>query len=305
MRISVLREFVNLAKNLNFTTTSKQCFVTQSTLSKHISSLEEELKVMLFIRNQHGVRLTEAGEVFFHDTSRLLDMYDETLINLEKSKRGVGALLRVGYLHGATHSFLSKLYKSFIAENPDIELELFSLEHIEMSKRLEENSIDIALTEEFNDVNPNWYDRHIIYTDYCCVGMSRNHHYADRTSLTLADLDGETVLTGSKNQSDYSSILDHAFKMESVDVELRCVFNNFSEIAARIETDYAITISPGHLIQLCTSDNIAFVPLANEFLIHNISAIWKKSKETSEIRAFVESIKQTIPYRDYSTCAYV
>lgn len=305
MRISIIREFVNLAKNLNFTTTSKQCFVTQSTLSKHISSLEEELKVKLFIRSQHGVRLTETGKMFFHDMNRLLDTYDEAMENLERSKHSGGTLLRVGYLHGATYSFLSKLYKSFIEENPDIELELFSLEHIELSKRLEEDAIDIALTEEFNDVNPTWYNRHVIYTDYCCAVMPKNHHLANQTYLTLTDLDGETVFTGSKNQSEYSTILEHAFKTESVDVDIRPVFNSFSEITARIETDNAITISPGHLGQLCTSDNIVFIPLANEFLIHSVSAIWKKSNETPEVMAFVESIERTVPYRDYSACAAI
>ena len=48
MEIAVLREFVSLAENLNFSTTAKRLFITQSTLSRHIAALEHELGCRLF-----------------------------------------------------------------------------------------------------------------------------------------------------------------------------------------------------------------------------------------------------------------
>ena len=64
MRIDTLYEFLLLTSNLNFTETAKSFFVSQSVLSNHISGLEKELGIRLFVRDRHSVRLTEAGSLF-------------------------------------------------------------------------------------------------------------------------------------------------------------------------------------------------------------------------------------------------
>ena len=67
MRIDTLYEFLLLTSNLNLTETAKSFFVSQSVLSNHISGLEKELGIRLFVRDRHSVRLTEAGSLFLED----------------------------------------------------------------------------------------------------------------------------------------------------------------------------------------------------------------------------------------------
>ena len=57
--------FMTVAEYLNFTEAASQLFVAQSSLSRNISNLEEELSLQLFLRTKKYVRLTPAGAILF------------------------------------------------------------------------------------------------------------------------------------------------------------------------------------------------------------------------------------------------
>ena len=61
MELRQLKYFLKVAETLNFSSASKELFITQSTLSQQIIQLERELDQKLFQRNSHEVMLTEAG----------------------------------------------------------------------------------------------------------------------------------------------------------------------------------------------------------------------------------------------------
>ena len=47
MKLNHMREFVVLAENKNYTVTAEELYITQSALSRHINSMDEELGVQL------------------------------------------------------------------------------------------------------------------------------------------------------------------------------------------------------------------------------------------------------------------
>ena len=63
MELRQLRYFAKAAEILNFSDAAKSLNIAQSSLSQQIKQLEDELGTLLFIRNSHSIRLTEAGEV--------------------------------------------------------------------------------------------------------------------------------------------------------------------------------------------------------------------------------------------------
>jgi DNA-binding transcriptional LysR family regulator len=53
-----------LAEELHYGRASRRLHIAVSTLSKQISSLEEKLRLILFVRNSKRVELTEAGRAY-------------------------------------------------------------------------------------------------------------------------------------------------------------------------------------------------------------------------------------------------
>lgn len=67
-----LRTFIALAQIKNFTRTSEQLFVAQSTVTNRIRDLERELNKKLFIRTHKHVELTPEGEKFLDYAQRFI-----------------------------------------------------------------------------------------------------------------------------------------------------------------------------------------------------------------------------------------
>lgn len=76
MDIEILREFVFLSKNLNFTETARRLNLSQSTLSNHMIKLEKDLGAELVDRSRTP-RLTLAGRNFLREASSIVNTYDE------------------------------------------------------------------------------------------------------------------------------------------------------------------------------------------------------------------------------------
>ena len=72
MDIRILRYFLTVAKEQNFTKAAEQLNITQPTLSRQLASLEEELGTALFIRGSRSITLTEAGILLKRARSRLM-----------------------------------------------------------------------------------------------------------------------------------------------------------------------------------------------------------------------------------------
>src|SRR3954462_10450852 len=57
-----LRTFLTAAQTLSFTQAAHRLGLRQSTVSQHVRRLEEAAGCRLFLRDPHGVELTEDGE---------------------------------------------------------------------------------------------------------------------------------------------------------------------------------------------------------------------------------------------------
>ena len=79
MDLKSVRIFVMAAKYLNFSKVAEALFLSQSSISKYISSLENELGDKLLIRDTKNVVLTEFGRVFLPHAIAMLDQEEQAL----------------------------------------------------------------------------------------------------------------------------------------------------------------------------------------------------------------------------------
>lgn len=68
-----LRAALAVAEHRSFTAAAKALFMSQSTLSRQVSSLERALGSELFVRGPRTVALTERGEAFLQHAEKVLE----------------------------------------------------------------------------------------------------------------------------------------------------------------------------------------------------------------------------------------
>jgi len=88
MTIRQLEYFLSAARTLSFTKTAQAFYISQSAITQQIKSLEEELDVKLFWRNNNQIRLTSVGELFVPEADAIVSRLKEAQEKLHAARDG-------------------------------------------------------------------------------------------------------------------------------------------------------------------------------------------------------------------------
>ncbi len=119
-----LHTFLTLSKLKNFTQAAQELFVSQSTVTNRIAELERETGKKLFVRGGGGgVTLTEEGKVFERYATRIVDMEEACLAELNRTAEK-SHTVRVGATNAVYESFLKERVAQKLREGMKLKLVL-------------------------------------------------------------------------------------------------------------------------------------------------------------------------------------
>ena len=90
-----LKYFLLVAEELNITRAAERLYISQQSLSNHISNLERELDVKLFTRSPK-LSLTYAGDMLVDTATQILDLHSQFLTKVGDINRHYMGMLRLG-----------------------------------------------------------------------------------------------------------------------------------------------------------------------------------------------------------------
>ena len=96
MELRLLRYFLTVAKEQNFTKAAEQLHITQPTLSRQMAAFEEKLGVTLFIRNGKKISLIEEGILLKRRALEILNLEERTLEELKGKEEIVEGTITIG-----------------------------------------------------------------------------------------------------------------------------------------------------------------------------------------------------------------
>ena len=152
MDLRVLKYFLAVAREENITKAAALLHLTQSTLSRQLMQLEEELGVKLFQRSRHRIILTDDGMLLRRRAQELVDLADKTVqeFRREPELRGVISI-GSGDLEGM--HLLAGWLASFQALHPQVTYQLYSGNADNTKERIEGGMLDLALLLEPVDIS--------------------------------------------------------------------------------------------------------------------------------------------------------
>ena len=119
-----IKEFIVLAKELNYQEASERLYISPSTLSKHIAGLEKSLGVALFDRTTRSVTLTKYGQTFLGYAEKMIETYDECSEALNELKVDADHHLKVGFLSRLEQCGIIEVLSEFPSRYPGISIEM-------------------------------------------------------------------------------------------------------------------------------------------------------------------------------------
>jgi DNA-binding transcriptional LysR family regulator len=185
MQFKALRAFVEVVRQGGFSQAAKAVFATQSTVSKAVRQLEDELGLPLFDRTGYRNALTDAGHIVYGRALKILAERDDLIGELDALRGLSRGTLRLGLPRVGSSILFAPLFTLYRERYPGIEIEL--IEH--GGKRLEEilRAGDIDLAASLLPV-PDEFDWQEVKAEPLVAVLATTHPLAQTTDIDLAQL---------------------------------------------------------------------------------------------------------------------
>ncbi len=144
MEIRTLRAFVEVVRQGGFSPAAKVVFATQSTVSKAVKQLEEEVGIPLLDRVGSRSTLTVAGEVVYRRALTILAERDDLITELDELRGLKRGSLRLGLPAVATSAMFAPLFLAYRSRYPGIDIRLVEHGGERLEELLRSGEIDIA-----------------------------------------------------------------------------------------------------------------------------------------------------------------
>lgn len=125
MPVEALPAFLAVAEQCSFTAAAARLGMSPSAVSQTIRGLEDRVGTALFSRTTRSVALTEAGKLFLAQVRPAMAEIDASFSMLGDYASRPSGLLRINASRGVL-PFLLEPLDAFLAQTPDVEVELFA-----------------------------------------------------------------------------------------------------------------------------------------------------------------------------------
>jgi DNA-binding transcriptional LysR family regulator len=275
MTFNQIMYFVAIAKQKKFSHAAANLFISQSSLSKQIKAIENELGTALFFRNNHQIELTEAGKAFLPFAIKFLKDYSDMLYNLSffGNNQQSNFTVQVGMIPILCYSNLVNRLINLELDNQNIHVNYIEREQSELLKMLDHNLIDFAIAR-IDYLSPDNYNFVPLFNEELGIICSDNWRLASEKTLNLHDLENESFVLLNSTSGLYRLYID-AFRKARFTPKINYVNSRHEILLAMVNNSNNITLLPKNLLNMEISRTIKYIPL-NEDITSTIALIQKK-----------------------------
>ena len=292
--IEDFRQFLVLSEFLNFSAAAESMYITQPSLSRHITNLENSLDIKLFDRSTQSVSLTPAGQLFKERISSLVEDYDDIVSRLQMLKSGFSNRLRISCPYYAIHDYLGPIPELFGCIYPDIKLLYTAGSPHEAVQFLIDDKVDLVLLAKYQLPRTNMLKRCDVYEERLGVLLNKNDPLAQKSELSLRDLKDHTFFN--VGDSYFTASWHHAFKLcksAGFTPNHPVLYNQMETLIIALRNAERCTTIVGHHMRNQESDIIAYRPLVDANCTRKISIWYKPDSNNDSIEKFIKFYTST------------
>ncbi len=193
MEINYLKEFVVLAQTGNFLEAADILYSSQSTLSKHIKSMESKLGVPLFDRTTRKVSTSKFGLMLLPYARQITELQNKYLAALQSSLETDKDIFNLGSIYGLAQYKITDALVNFKRTRPQSTLNVLQTSSRELKDLLRYRKVELAFIRDIEDTEDEFVK--IPYaTDTVVAVLPVTHPLANKKNVSLKVLADEDFL---------------------------------------------------------------------------------------------------------------
>ncbi len=270
MEIRNLRYFLAVAREENMTRAAELLHVSQSTLSKALKALEEELGKKLFIRHSFSIALTEEGALLRDRAEDLVSMADKIEKEFLSLDDITGGDLYLGLAESYQIRYLARQLRILKEQYPGLNYHISSGDTEQVTEKLDKGLLDFAVICETPDLK-KYESVEFPQKDVWGLIMPEDSPLAKKKAIRPKDLAG-LPLFGSEQgwNSDIKNWAGEYYDQLHLEGSFRLSYNGSMFVKEGL--GYLLTFE--HIVDVSEGSGLVFRPLYPKqevklYLIHN------------------------------------
>ncbi len=271
-----LETLLAVVEQKNFTRAAETLSLTQPAVSHHISQLEDELGIRLFVRGRGGLKLTPEGEIVVRYAKRMNALYAKLQTELADAKKHI-AKLRIGITHTSESNLTTEVLAKCSNRNRGVSITIITDTIKNLYDMLENYEIDLAIVEGTSS-NPDLRSL-MLDTDHLVCVMSNNNPLSSHAMVTLGELKRERMilrLPSSATRVLFESTLE-SINESITNFNITIEVDNIATIKDLIRKDLGVSILPkSACMDELRKGKITALPIENLSMVRETKVVYNK-----------------------------
>jgi DNA-binding transcriptional LysR family regulator len=188
-----LRYFMAVAEELHFAKAAAKLNMSQPPLSQQIMKLEQDLGVLLFIRDKRNVSLTEAGKRLVEHSKKIFALLEFTEQDVRETAEGRNGSISLGYVGPAMDGFLPRVLRHFKARYSKVRI---TLRHLTTRQQLEElraGTLQAGFLRLYGHDTAG-LDTYPVHRETYMLAVPSHHRLAKREEVAIHEISAEPLV---------------------------------------------------------------------------------------------------------------
>lgn len=291
MEIRTLRYLIAVAQEGNVSNAAASLHMTQPTLSRQLSALEDEMGCTLFTRTHKGMELNENGAKLLRYAEEIINLAAKAEADLSPSDDSVSGSVYIGAGESVNMRYLGEAMRFMLQRFPEVDFQLFTGTSVDLMDGMARGAYDFLLECELKrHVDMNVLELPI--PDRWGILTLRGSRLSALEKASPEDLIGEPLLMS--RQAMKTNMLDKWAGEISGKLDIRITYSLPLNAMLIAKSGVGSLLTYEGLFEAGTDSDLAFVPLEPE-LTSRQGIIWRKGLLSKQASAFLEVLKGCLP----------
>lgn len=195
MNINYFKEFVILADTKNYLEAAEILYISQSSLSKHIKSMETELGVTLFDRTSRSVELTKIGEMLLPYATNIMNSQLEYTDMIRNELDDFRGQVTIGSIPAIAQYRITDLLVEYKKKFPQYVIKVFEHDNQNLIDSLRQKQCDLIFVRDFDQLlKDDEFEKIPYLVDPMVALLPRKHPLAASDTIRLEQLRDESFI---------------------------------------------------------------------------------------------------------------
>lgn len=286
MTFNHLKYFIEVVNQKSFTRASEKLFISQSTISKALSSLEAELNTTLYEHGNREFILTQTGQYLYDFAKDVLGYWNVKEDELIEKIKMDNDKLKLGLPPTAGSIFFFGLIRQFKAKNPTTQLIINDATSKFIPDMLLEGKLDLGIViEPFEDTR---FIKKIAYQTESVLVISRKHKLANQDTVSFKELKEELFLQVTRDFQ-YRQVFEKICLKAGFNPHISFESNQWDMILEMVADNQGITVLPLPLVEKYKPQNVKCIHLTDPCFPWALTVIRAKGHPVTQgMKKFIE-----------------